>query len=131
MSIWGHRVSFKLIAIVVLLLSVGGLLTAVNRAPSREITLVARGMAFYLESDLTQPNPVITVKAGERVRVVLRNDDRGITHDIAVPAAGAKTDLINWNENAAMTFDVPDSPGAYDYFCEPHALMMRGRIVVE
>jgi len=131
MSMWGRRISIEAVAIVVVLLVVGGLLTAVTRTPAREITLVARGMAFYLESDPSTPNPTLMLKAGERVRVTLRNEERGFTHDFAVPAVDVATDLINWNENAGVTFEVPDRPGAYDYVCEPHAMMMRGRIIVQ
>jgi plastocyanin len=88
-------------------------------------------MAFFLESDPAIPNPTLRLKAGERVRITLRNEERGFTHDFAVPAVDAATDLINWNEDADVTFDVPDRPGTYDYVCEPHAMMMRGRIIVE
>ena len=131
MSMWGRRSSVEATAIVVALLVVGVLLTAVTRTPAREITLVARGMAFFLESDPAIPNPTLIVKAGERVRITLRNEERGFTHDFAVPAIDAATDLINWNEDADVTFDAPDRPGTYDFVCEPHALMMRGRIIVQ
>jgi plastocyanin len=128
---WGRRISIEAIAIVVALLVVGVLLTAVARTPAREITLVARGMAFFLESDPAIPNPTLMLKAGERVRITLRNEERGFTHDFAVPAIDAATDLINWNQDADVTFDAPDRPGTYDYVCEPHAMMMRGRIIVQ
>jgi len=131
MSMWGRRISIEAVAIVVVLLVVGGLLAAVTRTPAREITLVARGMAFFLESDPAIPNPTLRLKAGERVRITLRNEERGFTHDFAVPAVDAATDLISWNEDADVTFDVPDRPGTYDYVCEPHAMMMRGRIIVQ
>jgi hypothetical protein len=123
--------SIKVVAVAVALLAVGALLAAVTRTPSREITLVARGMAFYLEGDPAIPNPTIMARQGERLRIVFRNEDRGLTHDLAVPALDAATALIDWNEDDAVTFDVPDRPGAYDYLCEPHAMMMRGRIVVQ
>jgi len=131
MSMWGRRISIEAVAIVVVLLVVGVLLTAVTRTSAREITLVARGMAFFLESDPAIPNPTLRLKAGERVRITLRNEERGFTHDFAVPAVDAATDLISWNEDADVTFDVPDRPGTYDYVCEPHAMMMRGRIIVQ
>jgi plastocyanin len=130
MSIWGRHVSIKLIAVVIVVVIVGALLAAVSRTPSREIVLVARNMAFYLEGDAGNPNPTLTISAGERVRVVLRNEERGFTHDFAVPLIGSRTDLINWNEDAAVTFDAPDRPGIYEYVCEPHAMMMRGQIIV-
>ena len=132
MSIWGYRVTTKLITIGVLFAVVGALAAAaVPRSADREITLVARGMAFYLLGDPTTPNPRITLKAGERVRIVLRNDDRGVTHDFAVPAVNAAVDQVDWNEQDHVAFDVPETPGRYEYICQPHRIMMRGEIVVQ
>src|SRR5690606_29870344 len=98
--------------------------------PAREITLVVRGMAFYLEHDLHTPNPTIEVQAGEHVRIVLRNEDRGFTHDFAVPRLGAAVDAINWNQSDDVVISVPKTPGTYEYICQPHALMMRGTLRV-
>ena len=131
MSILGRRVSIKVIAFAVVLLVVGTMLAAVSRTPSREITLVARDMSFYLENDPLTPNPTITVKASERVRIVLRNEERGIRHDFAVPALRAATKQIDWNEEADAAFDVPQQPGSYAYLCQPHAQMMHGRLIVQ
>jgi plastocyanin len=130
MSIWGHRVTAKLIAVAVAVAGVGALAAAVSRPADREITLVARGMAFYLADAPDVSNPTIVVQAGERVRVVLRNEDRGVIHDFAVPAVRAALDQITWNEEEDVTFDVPETPGRYEYICRPHALMMRGEIIV-
>ena len=130
MSILGHKVSTRVIATIAGCLLLAALLPAVTRTPTREVALVVKGMAFYLESDLTTPNPIIEVKAGERVRVVVRNQDRGLTHDFAVPVIGAVTHDIHWNQSDEVVFDVPDEPGIYEYVCQPHRLMMRGTIRV-
>ena len=133
MSIWGYRVTSRLIATAVLIVVAGALAAAavsVTRPQEREITLVARGMAFYFLGDPTTPNPPITLNAGERVRIVLRNDDRGMTHDFAVPAINASLDPVDWNEQDDVTVDVPETPGRYEYMCRPHMLMMRGVILV-
>jgi plastocyanin len=131
MSIWGYRVTSKLIVIGVLVVVAGALAgSAITSSQDREITLVARGMAFYLLGDPTTPNPPITVKAGERVRIVLRNDDRGMTHDFAVPSMKASLDPVDWNEQEHVTIEVPETPGRYEYICRPHMLMMRGVILV-
>lgn len=130
MSILGRHISTKVVATVAGCLLLAALLPAVTRTPTREVALVVKGMAFYLESDLTTPNPIIEVKAGERVRVVLHNQDRGLTHDFAVPAIGAVTNEIPWNQSDELVFDVPDEPGIYEYVCQPHRLMMRGTIRV-
>jgi plastocyanin len=130
MSILGRHVSKGMLlktaipVMAVLLLAVA--LPALTSTPTREVTLVARGMAFYVEGDLRTPNPTIEVKAGERVRIVLRNEDRGMTHDFAVPALAAAMDAIRWSESADVLFDAPETPGTYQYECRPHRLMMRG-----
>jgi plastocyanin len=109
----------------------GGLRAAVSDAPVREVTLVARGMAFYLESDPETPNPAIEVHPGEIIRVTLRNEERGIAHDFAVPAIGdAAIGLLETGERESVTFTAPDRPGMYEYVCRPHRLMMRGRLTV-
>ena len=130
MSIWGVRVSMKLVAIAVITVVAGAVIPLAMKPPARQITLVVRGMAFYLENDLHTPNPTIEVTAGEHVRIVLRNDDRGYTHDFAVPALDTALDAIDWNESDDVVIDVPDVPGSYEYICQPHALMMRGTLRV-
>jgi len=75
MSIWGYRVSVKLIAMTVAVVLLGALAAALARPAPREIRLVARGMAFYLENG-DQPNPTLTFTAGDRVRVVFTNQCR-------------------------------------------------------
>ena len=134
MSILGQevsiRVSMKAVAAIAGLIVLAALLPARSGTPTREVTLVARGMAFYLDGDPSTPNPTLEVRAGERLRVVLRNQDRGMTHDFTVPAVAAAMDAIDWNESGEVTLDVPDTPGTYEYVCRPHVLMMRGTIRV-
>ena len=130
MSILGRRIPFGAIIAMAVVMLGAALVPALSSTPSREITLVARNMAFYLESDPKTPNPTIDVKAGERVRIVLRNQDRGMTHDLAVPAVKKTLDLIGWNESDDLTFTAPKQPGTYQYECQPHRLMMRGTIRV-
>ena len=134
MSILGREVSInvstKAVAAIAGLMLLAALLPARSSTPTREITLVARGMAFYLDGDPSRPNPTLEVKAGERLRVVLRNQDRGMTHDFAVPAVAAAMNAIGWDESGEVVLDVPDTPGTYEYVCRPHALMMRGTIRV-
>ena len=133
MSIWGYRVTTRLmtIGVAIVLVGVGVFAATIGaRSQDREIILVARGMAFYILGDPTVANPPLTLRAGERVRIVLRNDDRGITHDFAVPAIKAAMDQLDWNEEGGVTIDVPATPGRYEYICRPHMLMMRGEIIV-
>jgi plastocyanin len=130
MSILGRKIPAKVVAALAAAMIIAALLPVMSQAPAREITLVARDMAFYAAGDFERPNPVIEVKAGERVRVVVRNEERGMTHDFAVPAIGAAVDLLDWNEQGDVTFEVPSTPGTYEYVCRPHLLMMKGTLKV-
>ena len=130
MSILGKRIPLKAIAAMAVVMILAVLVPALSKTPSREITLVAKGMAFYLESDLKTPNPTLEIKAGERVRITLRNEERGIRHDFAVPALRKAVDELTWNESDDVTFSAPKQPGTYQYECQPHRLMMRGTIRV-
>ena len=132
MSIAGRTVSWSVAAATLagVLAITGAVIAAVSTGEVREIRLVARDMAFYLESDPDTPNPTITVRAGERVRITLRNDERGFTHDFAAPALGASLDPLNWREHRGVTFEVPDEPGSHEYVCRPHRPMMRGTLIV-
>lgn len=96
----------------------------------REVVLVARGMRFYLDGH-PEANPTIALEAGERVRLVLRNEDPGVTHDFAVAAWGVATGALQGRGVAVVEFRAPGRPGAYRYRCTPHPLMMSGALEVE
>lgn len=100
------------------------------QATPREIRLVVRDMTFYLDGDDT-PNPTLRFRAGERVRLVLRNEDTGMDHDFAIESWQVATRLLEGRGHDAVTFRVPETPGPQTYICTPHAQMMRGSIVVE
>lgn len=100
-----------------------------SRAPARDIVLVARNMAFYIEGDPT-PNPTLLLQAGERVRLVLRNADPGVTHNFAVAEWGLATRDLHGEGSGHLEFLVPEIPGPREYQCTPHAAMMRGTIDV-
>jgi len=99
------------------------------KAP-REIVLVARDMSFYVDG-VDAENPTLRFKAGEEIRLVLRNEEPGVTHDVAVSAWKVGTRRLQARERDAVVFRVPDAPGRYEYLCNPHASMMRGIIEVE
>ena len=122
--------------ILVCLLVSGALAFAVRatvRPEARELTLVARGMAFYLPGDPT-PNPRLIVARGETLRITLRNEDRGMAHDLAIPSrsGGRKSTPIlrDAGESADLTLRVPEEAGEYAYLCSLHSGMMRGVLEV-
>ena len=104
---------------------------ACNRpSTTQQVTLVARGMRFVLEDGPKTPNPVIPLRAGSRVRLVLKNEAPGLLHDVEIPALHVHLDQIRAGEQTAVTFTVPDVPGRHAYRCRPHAEMMHGVVEV-
>ena len=92
--------------------------------------LVARGMTFMLANTPEAPNPVIAMHAGERVRLVLKNEAPGLLHDVVIPAWDVEVRQIRAGETAEVIFTVPTRPGRYEYRCRPHAEMMTGFVEV-
>jgi plastocyanin len=105
-------------------------LSANPRAASREIVVVARQMAFYVEGS-SEPNPTLRVRRGETVRIVLRNDEPGVVHDLKVGDLNATIEPVRAGATGSVTFRAPDRPGRYEYVCRPHAQMMTGVLLVD
>lgn len=103
---------------------------ALSRESERELRIVVLDRAFYLEGQ-TQANPTLALRAGERVRLVLRNEDDGMRHDFAIRAWGVAVPPIEGRGQRAITFRVPDRHGQTTYNCTPHPVSMRGAITVE
>jgi plastocyanin len=102
---------------------------ASDQGPTREIVLVARGMSF-VDGRGDVANPDISLKAGERVRVVLKNEAPGLLHDFEIPAWNVAMDQLRDGESGEVTFRVPDTPGRFEYRCRPHSAMMSGFVEV-
>jgi plastocyanin len=132
MSRTKKRVAFTVFVTVLLGITLAAILPRVasSSAPSREIHLVARDMAFYLDGQ-GEPNPTLVVRRGERVRVRLTNLDQGMSHDFRVRAWKRGTPVVNGIGEAAIELRAPAAAGAETYACTPHGEMMRGTIRVE
>jgi plastocyanin len=100
-----------------------------SREPVREVRVTARNMAFHVET-LGEPNPALRLAAGEQVKVVFRNDDRGMLHDFGIPEWGVHTGGVEWGSERSVTFKVPAQASSLSYICTPHSAMMSGRIIV-
>jgi len=104
-------------------------LTASTSAAVREITLITRDMAFYLEGE-SEPNPTIQLRAGEEARFTVLNRDPGLTHNLAVEAWGLETRYLKTEASTTVLVRAPARPGRQVYVCVPHEKMMRGIIEV-
>jgi plastocyanin len=92
--------------------------------------IVARGMSFVNEDHLDVSNPVIQLRAGERVRLTLENEAPGLLHDFVIPGWNVEIPQIRAGEKRDVTFLVPDTPGRFEYRCRPHSEMMKGFVEV-
>jgi plastocyanin len=101
-----------------------------DRPEPRQIVIVARDMAFFLEGT-SEANPAIRVKAGEEVVLTLRNEEPGMTHDFAIATWGAATRAVKGEGTDRIRLRAPRSAGTTEYVCRPHSATMRGLMIVE
>jgi plastocyanin len=129
----GARRTTRAVLIAVAFVAVGltALMPAVAtpRTGPREIVLVVRNMAFYLEGS-EEPNPTIVLKASEHVRITVKNQESGITHALSIVPFRASIDRIEPGSTRGMQFQAPGKPGRYEYVCPPHAQMMKGVLLI-
>lgn len=131
MSIRRRSVQLTLLALTLACAGVAWVVAAARQgSPSRDITLVAREMAFYLPGDPT-PNPTLALAAGEMVRLTLINEDHGMLHDVAVAELGFATPALRGGGSSVSgALRAPRTPGEHEYLCSLHPRLMRGRLVV-
>jgi plastocyanin len=124
------RVIFVLVLIVGAALMLPRIVSSREEEP-RAVTVVVRNMTYYLDGHDT-PNPSLRFAAGERVRLTLRNEDAGMSHDFNIRPWNVSTKVLDGKGQDTVTFRVPSrSEGPATYTCTPHAAMMSGGIVIE
>ena len=104
-------------------------LAASTRTAVRDITLVARDMAIYLDGG-SEPNPTIQVRTGETVQLTVLNRDPGLKHNLTIEALGLDMPLLETDASLRVRLRAPSRPGRLPYVCAPHSEMMRGVIEV-
>jgi plastocyanin len=120
-----------IIGVAALAVSLLPMLASSAEGPVREIRLVVRDMTFYVEGQ-PDANPAITLRAGEQVRITLRNEDAGMRHDFVVKAWSIGTRVLDARgQETTIAFRVPEEKGTQIYFCTPHSAMMRGTLRIE
>jgi len=102
-----------------------------GRSDTRELTLYARDMAFFLPGS-AERNPTLRVLAGDTVRLTVINDEPGMRHDLGVDGLGATIAPLATapGSRGSTTFEAPALPGRYAYVCNLHSQMMRGVLEV-
>ncbi len=90
---------------------------------SRTIVVVAENMMF------NSTNPTIVVAPGEMIRLVFRNEDAGMKHDLAIPELGIRTGVLEPGETAVLEFRAPEKD-FFEYLCSLHPVSMRGFFAV-
>ncbi len=124
-------VAVAAVAALVIVSWVAAMAVVRTAPPPRNVTLVVKDMRFYLPgSDV--PNPPIRVRPGETVKVVLVNEERGMLHDVAVPALGFAIEPFKGGDGARASglLEAPEEPGRHEYVCTLHLLTMRGVLEV-
>jgi plastocyanin len=96
----------------------------------REIRLVVRDMTYYA-AHTAEANPTLRVARGEKIRLVLTNEDPGYSHNLIAPELGVSTRLLAKGKSQSIEITIPDVAGLYSYRCGPHSEMMRGNITIE
>ena len=97
----------------------------------RELRIVAKDMTFYVDGEQTA-NPTLRFKAGEHIRLVLRNEDAGMTHDFVIKEWDVATEtLTDKGAEDTVVFRVPKQRASTAYQCSPHSEMMRGSVRVD
>jgi hypothetical protein len=119
-----------LLTAAALVVSLLPMLASSDRGKIREVRLITRDMTFYVEGS-DEPNPTLVFRAGEQVRILLKNEDAGMEHDFSVPGWQTKTRLLSGRGEDSLLITVPAVKGTEAYTCTPHAEMMRGTIRIE
>jgi len=98
----------------------------------REVVLIAKDMAFVADrpSAVRTLNPTIVLSAGERVRLVVRNLDAGMRHDLLVDRLGLRTLALDFGESDGLVFTAPLAAREWDSYSSLHSRLLRGRIAV-
>jgi hypothetical protein len=122
------RVSFVVLSMVIAGILLPRLVS--SREEVRDVRIVARNMTYYVDG-IDGPNPTLRFLPGEQVRVRFRNEDRGMTHDLRIPAWSIGTRSVGYGDDDSIVFRVPSTGTSADYACTPHAAMMGGKVVIQ
>jgi plastocyanin len=104
---------------------------ATSVTETREIVLVAKGMAFHSEQQPEETNPHVKLNKGETVKLTILNEEPGqIFHCFTVPGLRLKTTRHLMEGESETILFTPKKKGVFTYTCMLHP-MMTGKISVD
>jgi plastocyanin len=131
-----QKIQVSAAAVAVVVVASAAFLASARRvyapeAPDRVIVLSAKGYAFHDSTAPAIDNPPLRLRAGERVRVVLRNEEKGgVEHNFKIPGLDVRcSKKVPAGEEGAVEFTVPKD-GLYTYTCCSHP-GMGGAVQIE
>jgi len=80
------------------------------------ISIEAKGNRWIQSSNSIELEP------GSIVKLVVRNRDKGIRHNIVIPSKEIESDVIEYGGMVGIGFEVPES-GVIEYYCSFHPPM--------
>ena len=116
------RSSFLLPIAALMLIAARGVMGNAQHDRYRTLVVTAKDM-MYDQSE-------IRVAPGEWVRLVLRNEDPGMKHDLVIEGLGLATTLIKTGERTELVFQVP-AQGSFTFLCSMHPVTMRGVLIID
>lgn len=119
-----------IVAVIAVVATLLPMLASSDLDKRRDVHLVIRDMAFYLEGK-GEPNPTLQFRRGERVRLVLKSEDAGMDHDFVVRNWKVATKVVHGRGEEVLNIKIPRRAGSAVYYCTPHSAKMRGTILVQ
>ena len=113
-------------AIVFALLSISitlAIVTAMRDSPNAIMEVVAENLVFRGN------NPTLYAESGSKVKLIFRNEARGIEHQLAIEGMDVETDVLRPGESQEINFFVPLRDTVLTYSCYLHPTM-KGKFVV-
>ena len=96
---------------------------SMRSGPNLVIEVVAEDLAFRGN------NPTLYAEPGSEVKLIFRNEARGIEHHLVIEGLGVETAILRPGEHEEISFSVPMQDTVLTYSCYLHPIM-KGKFVV-
>jgi len=82
-----------------------------------EVNIIIEHMAF------TPDTETLSIKEGDTIRLIIHNEDVGMTHAFEIEELNIRMRNIHYSETVSVDIDVDDLSDQLDYACQNHFLM--------